>query len=402
MEHITVSELNRYVKTLLEQDEVLRNVTVSGEISNLSVNKLSGHTYFVLKDSDSVVRSVCFRGVAQNLRFSLKEGTEVFAFGRISLYERDGQYQLIVSDMLPKGEGELNRIFEELRKKLLKEGLFDEERKLKIIKYPKHIAVVTAKGSAALADITKILSRRYPMVKMTVFPVFVQGMQAERSIVKALQEINTIDGIDTVIVARGGGSKEDLFVFNSESIVRTVSVLKLPLISAVGHETDITLLDLVADLRASTPSAAAELSVPDINVLSEKLFSSKAGIMRCLERLLETQQLFLYERYENLCNFTEISVKNAYIKINDLISTIVKSTDENLLKAKDKLQISLKTLEALNPINVLKRGYTYADSKGKNLSSIGELNVNDSITLIFKDGKAECVVKEISEVAMHE
>ncbi|MBO4433606.1 MAG: exodeoxyribonuclease VII large subunit, partial [Clostridia bacterium] len=264
---ITVKQLNTYVKNLLESDVHLTYLSVSGEISNFKNHYSSGHWYFTLKDKDAQVRCVMFNSYASRVAFEVEDGAQVILKGRVSLYERDGQYQFYAEEILPLGEGDLALAFNRLKDKLQKEGLFDPEHKRPLVRFPGKIAVITSDTGAAVRDIINILSKRYPICDVLLCPVAVQGDLAAKSMIDALKIVYTRDDVDTIIIGRGGGSLEDLWAFNDESLARKIFESPIPVISAVGHETDFTICDFVADIRASTPSHAAELAVPDISVL---------------------------------------------------------------------------------------------------------------------------------------
>ena len=395
MDPITVSALNHYVKILLESNERLQEVSVTGEISGLSINSISRHMYFVLKDSTAAIKVACFKSNAEKLRFVPKDGMQITVSGKVSIFERDGQYQLIASNISPVGEGEINKYLEALKAKLSKEGLFDESRKLRLRRFPKVIAVVSAKGSAALADILTVTARRYPLVKIIIFPVYVQGVQAEDSIVEAIEEINQLDEIDTVIVARGGGSKEDLFVFNSEAIARAVSKLKYPLISAVGHQTDVTIIDMVADVRAATPSAAAEIAVPDIEAILASIYSSRRYIARAIDRNVENAKFRIEDAYLNVSRQIDRRFTNYNEYIVDEYELTKQAVETKIAKERTRVVDFKKALGALSPLNVLERGYIYTEKDDKQVSSIDELVLGEELTLVFKDGYVTVTVKEI-------
>lgn len=395
MDHLTVSALNRYVKLLLETNDVLSSMTVLGEISNLSINRFSGHMYFSLKDEAAAVRAVCFKNAADRLRFIPKDGMNVLAFGRISLYERDGQYQLIVEDILPQGAGAQNRYLEELKTKLQKEGIFDEGKKRSLVKYPKSIAVVTASGSAALADIINVISRRYPVAKLTVFPVLVQGLQAETSIVEALQAIEATGSFDTAIVARGGGSKEDLYAFSSEAVVRAASKLSVPFISAVGHETDIPLLDYVADVRAPTPSAAAELAVPNIFDLMDLIHGAYANVLTCVLDAVSRRKEALRDRAEHCTNELEAYLEEKSSRLQKRREDAFENAAKKLQSSRTMLSGMAAQLHGLSPLNVLSRGYAYTEKDGEHIGSVKAIKPDDLITVSYIDGKTECTVNTV-------
>ena len=374
-ESITVSALNRYTKTLIESDEVLSQVWVEGEISGFKLHNASGHMYFTLKDSEASVPAVMFNSYASKLRFVVKDGMYVVARCKVSLYERDGRFQLYVEDITPKGEGTLSQQLEALKAKLQGEGLFSQERKRPLVRFPKNIGIITSSGAAALKDVINVISRRYPFVKLTVFSSNVQGQLAQRTIIKAINRVNARYDIDEVIITRGGGSKEDLFIFNSEELVRAASTLKVPFISAVGHEVDFTLLDLVADLRAATPSVAAELAVPNIEEMVEAVSNSFSYIQSiCVGRIEEERK--------NISN------------IKQALLTATQDTEKSKC---EKLSNINAMINSLNPANVLSRGYAGIYKNGKSVASARELFRDDTITVLFNDGRAECDVTSVKE-----
>jgi len=395
MEALTVSELNRYVKLLLNTDDILSNIWVKGEISGLNINALSGHVYFSLSDEEASVRAVCFKSSAAKLRFVPKSGMQVIALGRVSLFERDGQYQLIVEDILPQGQGSQSRYFRELEKKLRAEGLFEESRKRKLARFPKTIAIITAKGSAALADIVKITSRRWPLTKLVVFPVLMQGMKSESSIVGAINMIKSIGGFDTVIIARGGGSKEDLLTFNSESIVRSALSLSVPFISAVGHETDVCLLDYAADVRASTPSAAAELAVPDMREYREKIVGLYDEINSFASVFLYSRRLLFDSFADENCRAMTLLLQKKWNFLNEYSVYLNDCADKKLDSESARLRIYAEALHNLSPLNVMRRGYGYVVKEGMPVNTISALKKNDKLTVIVEDGFADCEVTEV-------
>ena len=277
---VTVSQLNTYIRSRMEEDPTLQSLFVVGEISNFTDHYRSGHLYLSLKDEKSVIRAVMFAQYARRLRFRPEDGMKVIARGRVGVYEANGQYQLYIEDMQPDGLGALNLAFEQLKQKLEKEGLFARERKKPLPKYPERIGVITSPTGAAVQDITTILARRFPLAEIVFCPVLVQGEGAAPQIVKALEEMNRRQAADVIILGRGGGSLEDLWAFNEESVARAVAASEIPVISAVGHETDFTICDFAADCRAATPSAAAELAVPDQLALKASLLSVEGSLVR--------------------------------------------------------------------------------------------------------------------------
>ena len=290
---ISVSQLNRYVKSLIEDDKKLSSVFIQGEISNFKLHSFSGHAYFSLKDNNALIKCVCFRDNMARIKFNPQDGMKVICQGKLSLYEKDGIYQLYVYSIIPDGVGENALALEELKEKLAFEGLFSDKRKRNLVKFPKKIAVVTSSQGAALRDICNIIERRYPICEVVICPVQVQGVYAAPSIVSMLNNVYKLKNIDTIIVARGGGASEELSAFNDEKLARCVAASPVPIISAVGHETDFTICDYVADLRVPTPSAAAELAVPDIKNIFDDIAVINSRIKKLIHQKISDSELRL-------------------------------------------------------------------------------------------------------------
>lgn len=393
---ITVSQLNYYVKSLLENDFKLNSVIVTGEISNLTDHYRSGHIYFSLKDEKSVIRAVMFAGNARNLKFKPKEGMKVIAMGRVSLYEPSGSYQLYVEGMQPDGIGELALAFEQLKKKLEEKGIFAKEHKKPIPKFPRTVGVITSPTGAALRDIENILTRRYPRAEIILCPTLVQGENAAPELVKAVNLFNEYDLADVIIIGRGGGSIEDLWAFNSEDLAYAIYASNIPVISAVGHETDFTICDFVSDLRAPTPSAAAELAVPDTEelksyyksqihylstMMDKKLINAKAALRR-KKSLVEAAVS------DKASDGQKLRLLNKIKKIQNIVNSRMAAESEK------NSQIAAK-LEEVNPLSVLKRGYTVTEKDGKIITSSKVLKPDDELTVVFNDGKVVTKVKEV-------
>lgn len=396
---LTVRQLNLYVKSLIEGDVRLNYVTVLGEISNFKNHYASGHLYFTLKDKDAQIRCVMFKGFAQYVKFNIKDGMQVVLRGRVSIYEKDGQYQFYAQEMHELGCGDIALRFEQIKERLSKEGLFDSENKRPIPKFPKRIAVITSDTGAAVQDILNILSRRWPVTEIMLCPVAVQGEKAVGDMLTALENVYNLNNCDTIIIGRGGGSIEDLWAFNNEQLARKIYESPIPVISAVGHETDFTICDFVADLRAPTPSAAAELAVPDIAEVSLKINSLVSSLKSSLISKYQLNKLKLDSLVNSNC------LKNP---INTIIGTKSETTDiltdrliskySNILsKNETKLISYVSKLDALSPLKVLSRGFSVAEHNGKILKSVSLVEVGDSITLKLTDGKLNCMVNSKGE-----
>ena len=393
---LTVSQLNAYIKSKFDFDEVLSGVWIKGEISNFK-NHSSGHMYMTLKDEMGVVKAVMFKGNTFSLRFMPENGMKVLAYGRVSVYERDGQYQLYVEKMEPDGIGALYIAYEQLKKRLEQEGLFDERHKKNIPVFPRKIGVVTSPTGAAVRDILNVLKRRYPLADVTVYPVQVQGDGSAEQIASAIEYINASAECDVIITGRGGGSIEDLWCFNEEVCARAIFNSNIPVISAVGHETDFTIADFVADLRAPTPSAAAELATPDISEITSYLFDMKSRLLRLSVNAVENKRFKLTETAKR---FSEKAVLNDYAGkrqyIDSLMQRSTATVASKIAQAREGFVKSVSKLEVLNPLSVLKRGYSLAtDEKGQVLDTVKAFKKDKPFMLNLKDGKLEAVVKEI-------
>jgi exodeoxyribonuclease VII large subunit len=355
-----VTELNEHIKDLLDSDDMLSRVYVRGELSNYKLYP-SGHHYFTMKDADGSLRCVMFKGSAAKLRFKPENGMKVIAFGRVAVFPRDGAYQLYVNELTPDGVGDLYVAFEQLKEKLLKEGLFDERHKKPLPHFPKRIAVITSSAGAAVRDIIRVLGARWPLAKIIVLPVRVQGAEAPPEIVGAIKYANRFQLADLIITGRGGGSIEDLWAFNDERVARAIFDSAIPVISAVGHEPDVTIADFVADLRAATPSNAAELAVPDINDMRETLLNLELRTGQALRRELKTlrQRLDGYKQKRVL-----ISPKN-YIDDKRMLLDYTQgrlnaASQKKLTTARERYIRLAASLDAMSPLKVLGRGYAIA------------------------------------------
>lgn len=398
MNVLTVSQVNIYIKAVLDEIPHIRNVYISGEISNFKHYYNSGHMYFTLKDSKSQLKCVMFSSDNYKLKFAPKDGMKVICFGQIGVYERDGVYQLYVRDMHSDGAGDLTIAFEQLKAKLEEEGLFNESNKKPIPKYPKKIGVATSKMGAAVEDIKNVISRRYPLCDIIIVPTVVQGDAAASDIVKSIMFLDELGDIDTIIVGRGGGSIEDLWAFNTELVARAVYNCKTPIISAVGHETDFTICDFVADLRAPTPSAAAELAVPDIKALMFNVNNYSISIEKAMDYKIETSE----NRLNNIKNNSALSNKSKLFdsiqsKIDAYNKSISNAYLNKLEKADNCIRSFAATLNALSPLNIISRGYLIASNDKGIIKRTDDTELNDKIILTLADGKISASVTEVNK-----
>lgn len=441
---ISIKDLNRYIKGLLEDDDVLADVWVRGEISNFTHHS-SGHMYFTLKDKDSRVKCIMFASYNQRLPFMPKEGTRVIARGNISVYERDGQYQFYVTQMQPDGVGSLYLAYEQLKKKLEAEGLFSPLAKKTIPRFPGAIGVITSPTGAAVRDIVTTLQRRYPSVPILLYPVLVQGSQAAPSIVRAIQTMNERREVDVLIVGRGGGSLEELWAFNEEILARSIYQSEIPVISAVGHETDFTIADFVADLRAATPTAAAELAVPHHLELKQELHHYmqrlQGGLMKRLqsgrdrlarlnrspalqqphkqlrqpaERLDRLKEQLHYRMSAKLAQAEHKQMRlnqrlTGFNPANQIVAARDKETAarrrlqlamQSVIKdAKARFGGQLKQLDALSPLKVMQRGYSlvYDEKESRLIRSVRQLQLGDVVKIRLSDGQVDCQVWSMEE-----
>ncbi len=390
---LTVGQITGYLKSLLEGDPNLNPVFISGEISNFTDHYRSGHLYFSLKDEKAVLKAVMFASSARRLRFHPADGMKVLCRGRISLYEASGQYQLYVEDMQPDGLGALNLAYEQLKARLEKEGLFDAARKRPIPRYPRRVGVITSPTGAAVRDICQILGRRWPMAEIVFCPVLVQGEGAAPQLVDALARMNRIENVDTIIIGRGGGSLEDLWAFNEEIVARAVASSRIPVISAVGHETDFTICDFVADLRAPTPSAAAELAVPDQTEEKMLVESIRYTLKTDVESFLARKKMELDSLTASRClrePLTPLAQKKS--ELDHLSRRLASGVSLSVSREKEALSRLTGMLYGLSPLKVLSRGYTLAQTEaGDSIRSVSELKEGAAFRLRFADGEARCM-----------
>lgn len=395
---LSVSQLNRYVKSLLDGDPLLKDLLLRGEISNFVCHQRSGHCYFTLKEGDCAVRAVMFSRYANDLLFEPENGMAVILRGAVSLYERDGSYQLYVYDMQPDGRGALQVAFEQLYRKLDRQGLFSQQNKQPIPTDARRIGVVTSASGAAFWDIVNVLSRRCPLATLVFCPAQVQGEAAAQSMVQALDALEQQGNCDVIILGRGGGSMEDLWCFNDEQLVKRVARCTVPLISAVGHETDFTLCDYAADLRAPTPSAAAELAAPDLSDLPEQLQDYAQRILAAGERMLSFKTRRILEQSERLARLSpQKRLRQDEKKLQNLANTIQLSLKNGIMKREEHLQLQTARLQALDPLAKLSGGYGYITKQGRTVSSVREVSMGDVLTIRVCDGTVQAVVEQVSE-----
>lgn len=395
---LSVSQLNRYVKSLLDGDSLLKDLLLRGEISNFVCHQRSGHCYFTLKEGDCAVRAVMFSRYANDLLFEPENGMAVILRGAVSLYERDGSYQLYVYDMQPDGRGALQVAFEQLYRKLDRQGLFSQQNKQPIPTDARRIGVVTSASGAAFWDIVNVLSRRCPLATLVFCPAQVQGEAAAQSMVQALDALEQQGNCDVIILGRGGGSMEDLWCFNDEQLVKRVARCTVPLISAVGHETDFTLCDYAADLRAPTPSAAAELAAHDLSDLPEQLQDYAQRIFAAGERMLSFKTRQILEQSERLARLSpQKRLRQDEKKLQNLANTIQLSLKNGIMKREEHLQLQTARLRALDPLAKLSGGYGYITKQGRTVSSVREVSMGDVLTIRVCDGTVQAVVEQVSE-----
>ena len=389
---VSVTELNRYIKEKIAGDEALSNIIVKGEISNFK-NHYTGHMYFTLKDENSLIKCIMFKTYAQKLNFMPKDGMKVFVLGGVSVFERDGIYQIYVKAMQEDGIGALYRKYEELKKDLETKGLFEQEHKQRIPKMPKIIGVLTSQTGSVIRDIINVSTRRNPNVYIRLLPVPVQGEDAAPKIVKGIKKMNEENLADVLILARGGGSLEDLWPFNEEEVAYAIYESKIPIISAVGHETDFTIADFVADLRAPTPSAAAELAVPDIYEITQKIASFQNRLRLSLNKKLEIMKL-RYEKCMSSAVFKDPTrmISDYYLKVDSQIKRLEKVIENKKQTEKEKYVKLVSKLDALSPLKTLTRGYSIIESDDKIVKSVNDLSKGQKVEIRLVDGKKEAQV----------
>ena len=393
---LTVTQLNTLIKEMLESEPLLSNICVRGELSNYKIYP-SGHHYFTLKDRDSSLRCVMFKSSAQRLRFRPENGMSVTVSGRVSVYPRDGAYQFYCSGIMPEGTGDLQVAFEQLKARLEGEGLFDASHKKPLPEFPTRIAIITSAAGAAVHDMIRILGARWPLAKVLLLPVRVQGVEAPPEIVGAIRYANEFQVADLIITGRGGGSIEDLWAFNDERVARAIYLSEIPVISAVGHEPDVTISDYVADRRASTPSNAAEIAVPDSRETRELLASYEIRSSQAMRKQLNA----LRERWKHLKSARVLSAPTAQfdnrrMELDRMRDRLLAAEERNLSQRKERFVKLTAALDAMSPLRVLARGYAIAaDGDDRSVRSVEELSVGQTLRVHFFDGSAECTVEDL-------
>lgn len=393
----SVSQVNGYLKELVDGDPLLRGLLVRGEVSNYKCYP-SGHHYFSLKDEQGSIRCVMFRGDAARLRFKPVNGLSVIAYGRVSVYPRDGQYQLYCTQLMEDGRGALDRAFEELKKKLEAQGLFDPAKKQPLPAYPRRIALVTSPAGAAVRDMIRILRQRWPLTEVLVVPVRVQGEGAAEEIAAAIHQVNNRDDIDLIITGRGGGSREDLWAFNEEPVAWAIALSNIPVISAVGHEPDVTISDYVADLRASTPSNAAELAVPDQQQERQRLEGLTLRMRQAMEVQLDRdrKELNRLEQSRVLRNPVAV-VDDQRMRLDSAQRRLALTLERTLRRGRVELAGLAGRVDAMSPLKVLSRGYAIAKAEGRAVTTVEQVQPGQAMDVLVADGVYHCRVEEKEE-----
>ena len=395
---LSVTQLNEYLKMVIEGDRVLSNVFVRGEISNFKLYS-SGHAYFTLKDDAGQLKSVMFRSYFSRLAFLPEDGMRVIAHGRVSVYETSGQYQLYVDDIQPDGAGSLAMRFEQLKRKLAAEGLFDEVRKRPLPPMPKRIGVITSPSGAAVHDIINVLGRRFPMAEMILYPSEVQGTQAPAQLISGIEFFSMTGIVDVVIIGRGGGSAEDLWAFNDEYLARAVASCSVPVISAVGHESDFTICDFVADRRAPTPSAAAELAVPDMGELLRSFAAMQVGLQTSMQkRIAQERRILTQLTSSRVFTKPEQMLDHFRLRLDECDADLNRAVEQTLSSKRQVTASVAGKLQALNPLSILSRGYATVSIDGVSVTSVKQVNENDTLDIRMADGSVRATVSQRKDI----
>ena len=390
----SVSDVNKYIKALMDKDTLLNNISIRGEITNFKAH-YTGHLYFTLKDESSTIKCIMFKGYAQFLKFKPTDGMKVVINGQIGVFERDGVYQIYCKSMSPEGLGDLYLAYEQLKNKLQKEGLFDASKKKKIPFLPKRVGVITSRTGAVVRDIINVTTRRYPNVDLLIYPAAVQGVNVASTVIEGLKTFNTLKNVDVIIIARGGGSFEDLFGFNDEALARQIYASQIPVVSAVGHETDFTICDFVSDLRAPTPSAAAELVYPEYSEIVNRIITDKKRTIIAIKNYIDRKRQYVEKLKAAKLEKVPLDKINRYrIIIDNLLSKSESSIKYKVEKYRTRCIRSISKIDALSPLKTLTRGYSVTEnSDGKVIKSISDVNKDENIRIKLIDGKIEAIVK---------
>ena len=390
----SVSDVNKYIKALMDKDTLLNNISIRGEITNFKAH-YTGHLYFTLKDESSTIKCIMFKGYAQFLKFKPTDGMKVVINGQIGVFERDGVYQIYCKSMSPEGLGDLYLAYEQLKNKLQKEGLFDASKKKKIPFLPKRVGVITSRTGAVVRDIINVTTRRYPNVDLLIYPAAVQGVNVASTVIEGLKTFNALKNVDVIIIARGGGSFEDLFGFNDEALARQIYASQIPVVSAVGHETDFTICDFVSDLRAPTPSAAAELVYPEYSEIVNRIITDKKRTIIAIKNYIDRKRQYVEKLKAAKLEKVPLDKINRFrIIIDNLLSKSESSIKYKVEKYRTRCIKSISKIDALSPLKTLTRGYSVTEnSDGKVIKSISDVNKDENIRIKLIDGKIEAIVK---------
>ena len=390
----SVSEINKYIKMLFDGDELLNSISIRGEITNFKAH-YTGHYYFTLKDESSTIKCVMFKGYAQFVKFKPADGMKVVINGQISAFERDGVYQIYCKSMSPEGLGDLYLAYEQLKEKLSKEGLFDISKKKKIPFLPQRVGVITSRTGAVIRDIINVSTRRYPNVNILIYPAAVQGVNVASTVIEGLKVFNELNNVDVIIIARGGGSFEDLFGFNDENLARAIYASKIPVVSAVGHETDFTICDFVSDLRAPTPSAAAELVYPEYTEIVSRIEKAKNRTIIAMKNYIERKRQYVERLKAAKLEKVPLDQVNKYRLAIDSMMTKSEATLKYMIeKYRTRCVKSIAKIDTLSPLKTLTRGYSVVeDEDGKVIKSVNDVSSNQEIKITVTDGKVSAIVK---------
>lgn len=390
----SVSEVNRYVKMLFDSDELLASISIRGEITNFKAH-YTGHYYFTLKDEASTIKCVMFKGYAQFVKFKPADGMKVVINGQVSAFERDGVYQIYCKSMSPEGLGDLYLAYEQLKEKLSKEGLFDVTKKKEIPFLPKRVGVITSRTGAVIRDIINVSTRRYPNVNILIYPAAVQGVNVASTVIEGLKTFNELNNVDVIIIARGGGSFEDLFGFNDENLARQIYASNIPVVSAVGHETDFTICDFVSDLRAPTPSAAAELVYPEYSEIVNRISKDKNRTIIAIKNYIERKRQYVERLKAAKLEKVPLDKINKYrLTIDNLMTKSESTLRYKVEKYKTRCIKSITKIDTLSPLKTITRGYSVTeDIDGKIVRKVSDVKPNEEIKITVTDGKISAIVK---------